>query len=119
VEKEAVHIVLGVDEEGRQKILGFYINPSESASSWEFILRDLYDRGIREVLLFIADGLSGLSERIKKYFPLADFQSCTVHAMRNVITRVRASDKEEVGKDLRNIFNTMDRKQADSILDEI
>ncbi len=28
VEKEAVNIVLGVDEEGRQEILGFYINPS-------------------------------------------------------------------------------------------
>jgi len=118
VEKEAVHIVLGVDEEGRQEILGFYINPSESATSWEFILKDLYDRGIREVLLFIADGLSGLSERIKKYYSLADFQSCTVHAMRNVITRVRASDKEEVGKDLRNIFNAMDRKQAEYMLDE-
>ncbi len=73
---------------------------------------------MREVLLFIADGLIGLSERIEKYFPLADFQSCTVYAMRNVITRVRASDKEQVGKDLRNIFNPMDKKEAEYMLNE-
>ncbi len=80
-------------------------------------MKDLYDKGMREVLLFIGDGLSGLSERIKKYYQSKDFQSCTVLSARNIITRVRASDKEKIGKDLRNIFNAMDRKQAESMLD--
>jgi len=67
VEKEALHIALGIDVEGKKEILGFWINPSESSNSWELIINDLKERGIKEVLLLIADGLSGIQETIKKY----------------------------------------------------
>ncbi|MFP3256909.1 MAG: transposase [Candidatus Nanopusillus acidilobi] len=50
--------------------MGFWINPSESSNSWELIINDLKERGIKEVLLFIADGLSGIQETIKKYYPM-------------------------------------------------
>jgi len=56
------------------------INLSEYSNSWELIINDLEERGIKEVLLFIADGPSGIREKIKKYYPTADFQSCIIHA---------------------------------------
>ena len=33
------------------------------------MIRRLYEHGIREVLLFVADGIGGLEERIREYFP--------------------------------------------------
>ena len=55
--------------------------------------RRLYERKEREVLLFVADGVTGLEKRIKEYFPKADFQSCVVHKVRNTLNKVKARGK--------------------------
>ena len=57
VEKEVVLFALGIDEEGYREILDFEVNPSEGAESWLEMIRRLYERGVREVLLFVADGV--------------------------------------------------------------
>ena len=88
VAKKVVLFVLGIDEEGYREILDFEVNPSEGAESWREMIRRLYERGVREVLLSIADGITGLEERIKEYFPKADFQSCVVHKVRNTLNKV-------------------------------
>ena len=44
VEKEALHIALGIDLDGKKEILGFWINPTESSSSWELIINYLRER---------------------------------------------------------------------------
>ena len=74
-----VHFVLGIDEDGYREILNFEVNPSEGAESWAELIKRLYERGVREVLLFVADGVPGLEDKIKEYFPKADFQSCVIH----------------------------------------
>ena len=55
--REVVLFVLGIDEEGYREILDFKVNPSEGAESWLEMIRRLYERGVREVLLFVADGV--------------------------------------------------------------
>jgi transposase-like protein len=47
-------------------------------------------RGVKEVLLLIADGPSGIQETIKKYYPRTYFQSCIIHAERNYISKIRS-----------------------------
>jgi putative transposase len=79
VEKKVVLFVLGIDEDGYREILNFEVNPSEGAESWAELIKRLYERGVREVLLFVADGVPGLEDKIKEYFPKADFQSCVIH----------------------------------------
>ena len=112
VEKEVVLFVLGIDEEGYREILDFEVNPSEGAESWLEMIRRLYERGVREVLLFVADGVIGLEERIKEYFPKADFQSCLVHKIRNTLNKVRAKDKKEIAKDLKKIYQVSTEEEA-------
>ena len=51
------YIVLGIDEEGYWEILDFEVNLSEGAESWLEMIRRLYERRVREVLLFVADGV--------------------------------------------------------------
>ena len=110
--REVVLFVLGIDEEGYREILDFEVNPSEGAESWLEMIRRLYERGVREVLLFVADGVIGLEERIKEYFPKADFQSCLVHKIRNTLNKVRAKDKKEIAKDLKKIYQVSTEEDA-------
>lgn len=112
VEKEVVLFVIGIDEDGYKQILDFEVNPSEGAESWAEMIKRLYDRGVREVLLFVADGITGLEERIKEYFPKADFQSCVVHKIRNTLNKVRAKDRKKVAKDLKRIYQASTEEEA-------
>ncbi len=112
VEKEAVLFALGIDEDGYREILDFEVNPSEGAESWLEMIKRLYDRGIREVLLFVADGVTGLEERIKEYFPKADFQSCVVHKVRSTLNKIRAKDRKKIAKDLKRIYQASMKEEA-------
>jgi putative transposase len=57
--KEVIYVVLGVNEEGFRKILDFFVGGQESAHVWQEILQQLYNRGVKEVLLGVFDGLLG------------------------------------------------------------
>ena len=63
--------------------------------------KKLYEKGIREVLLFVADGIPGLEQKIKEYFPKADFQCCVLHKVRNTLNKVRVKDRKKLAKDLK------------------
>ena len=104
VEKEPVIFAMGIKETGEYEILGFYLSAKETHNTYFTVIQDLYNRGIREPLLFIADGIPKLDEEIRKIFPRADFQLCTIHASRNLESDVRESDKNEIDHDLKAIF---------------
>ena len=85
-------------------ILGFYISSKESHLSYNEVINDLYNRGVREPLLFIADGIPKLDEEIRKVFPRADFQLCTIHASRNFESEIREYDVDIIDSQLKQIF---------------
>jgi putative transposase len=80
------------------------ISPLKKHNIYFTIIQDLYNRGIREPLLFIADGIPKLDEEIRKIFPRSDFQLCTIHASRNLESDVRESGRNEIDHDLKGIF---------------
>ena len=104
VQKEAFYIVIGLKKDLTREILGVYNIPQESAFGWEEPLKNLKERGVKRVLMFIADGLTGLENIIKKEFPKSFFQKCLVHKVRNVMTKVRANEKEEIANDFFEVF---------------
>ncbi|BDG23801.1 hypothetical protein TthSNM33_09950 [Thermus thermophilus] len=56
-------------------------------------LRELWQRGLRRVLLFITDGLPGMEEAIRRVYPLAQWQVCVVHRVRSSLAQVRSRDR--------------------------
>lgn len=58
------------------------------------MIQDLYRRGVREPLMFIADGMPKPDEEIRRIFSRSDFQLCTVHASGNLDSDMRWSDKK-------------------------
>lgn len=108
VDSEVIYVAMGIDLQGNRQILGFHIGGQESANGWRDVLRDLYNRGAREVLLGVFDSLPGLDEAFKETYPLADVQHCIVHKMRNTFPKIRVQDKVEVIADLKKIYNAED-----------
>ncbi len=74
VSGEVIYFVMGINEQGYRHILGFYVGGQESANGWKDVLKDLYNRGVREVLLGVFDGLPGLEEAFREVYPKADVQ---------------------------------------------
>lgn len=118
VDNESVYIVVGINEEGYREILDFYIAPTESSTIWEEVLLDLKQRGVKEVLLGVMDGLPGLKDAFLKAFPKADVQRCVVHKLRNSIAKVRKKHSDELVEDLKPIYKSPNIKFAEEALNE-
>ena len=103
--KEALHIIIGVKEDNSKEVLYLGINPTESSNSWEEAFENIKIRGVQDVDLIVADGLTGMEDVVHKLFPNTDFQKCVIHKMRNVMLKIRPKEKEELGADIKEVFN--------------
>lgn len=110
--KRAVYIILGVNLSGEKEVLGFYISEVESAKQWAGILNNLKNRGVKDILVLCADGLSGLKEAIAAIYPMVEFQRCIVHMIRNTVAFVSYKDRKELCKDLKLIYTAANADSA-------
>ena len=76
VKKWAAYIVLGINRDGLKKVLGMYIGDAESSKYWLSILDELKNRGLKDIIILRADGLSGIKESINAVFPNTEYQRC-------------------------------------------
>jgi transposase-like protein len=75
-------------------------------------LRDLKERGLKGVRLFVSDKSLGLVESLGEFYPEALWQRCAVHFYRNVWTAVPTSKVKEVAAMLKAIHAQEDRAAA-------
>lgn len=64
IRKLAAYTILGINEEGRKEILTIQIGENESSKYWLSILYELKNRGVKDILVLCADGLTGIKESI-------------------------------------------------------
>ena len=105
VAKEAIYIVMGLKENFTREILGIYNLPQESAAGWQDVFMDLRTRGINHVGIFICDECAGIEKGIMAEFPNSLIQFCLVHKNRNLQKKVRASKKEEISRDFKQVID--------------
>lgn len=77
--KRAVYIAIGIDMEEHKDVLGMYVGQNESAKFWLSILNGLKNRGVEDILIACADGLTGFSQAIEAVFPQTEIQQCIIH----------------------------------------
>lgn len=116
VSKEAVYITIGIREDGSKEVLAYTVAPTESAFVWEEVLLDLKERGVEEVLLFISDGLKGITDRIFSVFPDAQYQACCVHLSRGIRHKVRVTDRKEILDDFKLVYRAENRELGEKAL---
>lgn len=112
IKKLAAYVILGVTLDGRKDVISLQIGENESAKYWLGVLNDLKNRGVRDVMIICADGLTGIKEAIQAAFPKTEYQRCIVHQIRNTLKYVPYKDKKAFATDLRSIYLAPNEEQG-------
>ncbi|MGL4948817.1 MAG: IS256 family transposase [Anaeroplasmataceae bacterium] len=115
-ELQGVHLVVGINEYGFQEIVSYSIGYRESIELWSEVLDDLKLRGVKEVDIIVTDGFVGINKVIKSRFPNAKIQRCTVHVLRNIMSKVTKEDLPSIIGDFSGLFKLTDRDSYENQL---
>jgi transposase-like protein len=113
VVSRAVYNILALNVEGRKDLIGMYISESEGANFWLSVLTDIKSRGVKDILIACTDNLTGFSEAILSVFPQAEVQSCVIHQIRNSLKYVASKDQKVFMKDLKMVYQAVNKSQAE------
>lgn len=104
IKKLAAYVILGINEEGRKEVISLQIGQNESSKYWLGVLNELKNRGVNDILILCADGLTGMKEAVNVAFPKTEYQRCIVHQVRNTLKYVADKDKKKFAEDLKTIY---------------
>lgn len=116
--KKAIYLVIGVNLEGIKEVLGMWVSQTEGAKFWLGVVTELKNRGVDDIFIACVDGLKGLPEAIETVYPRAEVQQCIVHLVRQSLNYVNWKQRKEVASDLRLIYSSATREQAEDRLEE-
>jgi putative transposase len=109
---------VGVDEEGFREVLAVEVASSEKGAAYASLLRGLIDRGLDGVRLVVSDDHEGIKAAVASELPGTEWQRCTVHFERNVLSHVPSTSMAEVAEDLKAIFKVRRLKTAETLTEE-
>ncbi|WP_040210388.1 IS256 family transposase [Clostridium polynesiense] len=119
IRKLAAYIILGINEDGMKQVLSINIGENESSKYWLSVLNELKNRGVEDILILCADGLSGIKESISVDFPKTEYQRCIVHQVRNTLKHVSDKDKKLFAADLKSIYHDPDEKTGHDMMEAV
>ena len=119
IRKLAAYVILGINTDGRKEVLTITIGDNESSKYWLSVLNELKNRGVKDILVICADGLSGIKEAIAAAYPKTEYQRCIVHQVRNTLKYVPDKDRKSFATDLKTIYHAVNEEQARQALDRV
>jgi transposase-like protein len=117
VHNKAVYLALGVRRDGAREILGLWIETTEGAKFWMKVFNDLKTRGVRDMLIAVTDGLTGMPEALAAIYPRTTLQTCIVHLIRNSLDYASWKDRKGLAAGLRPIYAAASAEAALAALD--
>ena len=112
IRKLAAYVVLGINQDGRKEVLTIEVGENESSKYWLSVLNSLKNRGVKDILILCADGLSGIKEAIAAAYPKTEYQRCIVHQVRNTMKYVSDKDRKPFCADLKTIYQAPTEEKA-------
>ena len=119
IRKLAAYVILGISTSGMKEVLTINIGDNESSKYWLSVLNELKNRGVKDILILCADGLTGIKEAISAAFPKTEYQRCIVHMVRNTLKYVPDKDRKAFATDLKTIYHAADEKKALEALERV
>lgn len=110
---------MGIDEQGRKRMLGVWPGDSENTEVCAALLQDLADRGldVRAGVLVIIDGSKALAAAVRRQWgELAILGRCGEHKKRNVLRHLPKGEHRWVKKTLWQVWHETDVEQAEKDL---
>src|SRR5918994_5035069 len=120
VRDAAILSAIGIDPEGRRRVLGVSAALSEAEVHWRGFLDDLVGRGLRGVRFITSDDHAGLRAARQAVFPGAQWQRCQFHLAQNAIHHApNAAIRKAIGAELRRVWNASTLVSAQEELDRL
>ena len=117
--KKAAYVALGVRVDGTKDILSITVGANESSKFWMGMLNDLKNRGMRDVLFFCVDGLTGFKEAIAAVYPQAVVQRCIIHMLRNSFQYLSYKDRKKFASDFKSVYKAPTEDAALQALNDV
>ena len=120
VRDAAVLSAIGVDEDGRRRVLGVSCALSEAEVHWRSFLDSLVARGLRGVQFIVSDDHAGLRAARRAVFPGVPWQRCQFHLSANAIQHApTVAIRRGIGAKLREIWNASSLQRAEMVLKDM
>ena len=116
---KAIYTILGLNIEGKKELLGLYLSDQEGAHHWLSVLTDLYNRGVKDILIACVDGLKGFPEAIESGYPNTEIQHCIIHQIRNSMKYVASKNQKAFMADLKCVYRAATLNAAETALDDL
>jgi putative transposase len=116
VRDAAVLAAIGIDPDGRRRLLGVSCALSEAEVHWRAFLDGLVARGLRGVVYVVSDDHAGLHAARRAVLPGATWQRCQFHLAQNAVHHAPTlAIRRRIGAELRRIWNaaTLDDAEAE------
>ena len=82
-----------------------FIGENESSEYWLSVLNGLKNRGVKDIPVLCADGLTGIKESIAVAYHQTEYQRCIVHQVRSTLKYIADKDKKAFAADLKTIYH--------------
>lgn len=119
IRKLAAYVILGLTCDGHKEVLSLSVGDNESSKYWLNVLNELKNRGVKDIMVICADGLTGIKEAINAAFPKTEYQRCIVHQVRNTLKYVADKDRKPFAADLKTIYHAADEKAGAKARDRV
>jgi putative transposase len=110
-----IYLALGVTVDGDRDILGLWAGEhgdGEGAKFWARVLTEIKNRGARDVLMLVCDGLKGLPDAVNTVWDKTIVQTCIVHLLRNSFKYASKKDWPDLARDLKPIYTAPSAEAA-------
>src|SRR5215472_7460560 len=115
VANRPIYVALAVTADGERDILGLWAGEhgdGEGAKYWLRVLTEIRNRGTRDVLMVVCDGLKGFPDAIAAVWPQAVTQTCIVHLLRNSFRYASKRDWDAIAKALKPVYTAPSESAA-------
>jgi putative transposase len=115
VANRPVYLALGVTVDGERDVLGLWAGEhgdGEGAKYWLRVCSEIKNRGTRDVLMVVCDGLKGLPDAVNTVWEKTIVQTCIVHLLRNSFKYASKRDWAQIAKDLRPVYTAASESEA-------
>jgi transposase-like protein len=107
VANRPIYLALGVTADGTRDVLGLWAGEhgdGEGAKFWLRVLSEIKNRGTKDVLMLVCDGLKGLPDAVNSVWEKTIVQTCIVHLLRNTFKYASKRDWAQVAKDIKPVY---------------
>ena len=105
VSNEAYYSILAVKADRTREVIALINHPTEGSNNWKEAFEALKKRGLERAGLVVCDGLTGIEDAITSAFPQAAVQLCTEHLARNVQSKIKPIDRQQVAIDMKAVLD--------------